>query len=519
MTDRISSSPTTTQTFGEPVGAAAPTEQPLGPVAQGPVAPPDAEVQSYDPLYMSGQALQQHAPSPPKQRVSTQPDAPPTVSVRALQTSRGSSSAQASLKDLTAALSKSNVFDADTFGKGLGTQLNVSFFDKGSHKTGFYKDLAAMLDRPKQTRAQIKRALSHLPQDMREEAVDAVMDKLTTKLCARIQDIMKRDVNQAAAQTKTRLAPYAGEDSTARAKLMHTLLEAKPALTKGQMVQQLQEVGVAKGDATTIAEGLVAASKDSAQRQAIAHVAAGGAPAGAQWEDGRFFDGAVRNLDQAMQSGFKDTLEHVDSVVKQMANDASKGDASFTNPLFERAKIKACKQLGISLKDGSGSSKAINEKIEDQKLSDETDAMVAGGIMCVAGLVVPGGIVAALVTGAMSSAPGVMIAQNNLDASRSGAAMGTNTQALAEANAKIRNNAVGSAAAGIGLGALGAGGKAVDASALGNAAQAIRTQHGAKALHGVAKEFVGPGAGLIADELARRRDSAAADKAVQEPDS
>lgn len=457
MADCISSStPSTVAYPATTEGASVSQPGAAAPMQAEQDSSPYNDVTANDPFLQSKQALERHAPSPPRQESSREAGAPPMVSVRDLQSQR-SAPGQASLRDLAGALSKPDVFDESTCedSKGLGTQLNVSFFDRGAQKTGFYKDLAGMLDDPAKTRATLSKSLAHLPPDVRGEAVDAIMDKVTNKLCGKIQDIMKRDVNAAAATAKATLEPYCGDDPSARAKLMHNIIETTPALSRAQISRELQGAGLSSDDAKSLASGLIKAKADPAQRAAIGEAARGGDLSSEQWSKGYVTDGAVRNLSEDLQAAFEDTSEHIDLVVTQMSSDASRGDATFTNPLFERAKHDACAQLGISLKDGSGSARAIHGKIDDQKFVDTRDAVVSTLIMGAASMAVPAGLVAGLVTGAIASAPGVMVAQDNLDASRGGVVTGTNDEALVSAQKKNRNDAIDGAVLGWGWGLRG----------------------------------------------------------------
>ncbi len=358
----------------------------------------------------------------------------------------------------------------------LGSSDLALYFDGQYKEKSFGPGLRDMLNSPASTRKAIANALTQLPEAERADAAKAIMEKLETRLCGEIQRDMNTAVNQCADIARAEVSPFCDADPKMRAKLIHGL--ATSDLSRAQIQANLQKAGIDPGTASGLSQDIAALQKkcqgnDSVQYALEDAVKHGNFDA-PQWENNTLErDGELRQIEEDLQKAFIDVRDGIDTLKTQADNDQIQGDRMFSNPLFEKAFDQACEQRGI--KPGSNARKMLDERMADQKKSDKHEAYLCTAIMATASLAVPGGLAVAMGTGAVSSAPGVLVAQETYVANKGGYASGT-SDAKAVARARHdRDVDVGMAIVGLVIGAAGNASKgAAGTSALDDAMSSVK---------------------------------------------
>lgn len=347
------------------------------------------------------------------------------------------------LDELAARLGNAEVFDLATCRPGgqIGTQLNASFFDGRSGDV--YAAVRDMLEHPGETRTALHAALAHIPASERGQAVDTIMDKLANKLCERIQQDMSKQVNFAINVAQAEIAPFCQKDPGARHALMSALLHSDAS--KSEVRASLESVGIDPSDSEDIAERILDVRANKEQMAAFDDAIKHGDFGSEHWDSGTIYDGDLLNLEQAIHDAFDTMHDNMESVREQLSNDRPRGDASFVNPLFEKAFLNACANEGIDLKH-SKVGKMLEERIETRKARDTAEAHVSNGILIITSAVAPG---SGVITGALTGGLSTSNQQQALRAARGGARLGLVEQSYVDGQKSKRNYEAGSAIFGI----------------------------------------------------------------------
>lgn len=389
------------------------------------------------------------------------------------------------------------IFTAETFQstRALGAQLNVSVFDKlGSSadpKTGanpMILGCKGLLEDKAALRDKLESSLTHLPAADRGPAADAIIQKLEDKLCGVIQSDTAKIVTAQVEVAKGKISPFCAKDSPERVQLAAGLVNAQPPLSETAISKRLEKVGIPPSEASDIAAQLVNVRQDPAL---VAQLNAGlkGDKSGEGWHKGVVYDGALKNLDEALQDGFKENMRGLNRVATQVGNDNARGDAMFTSPLAEQALKHVLNANGInpSEKATSGADQLIHERTQSRSNREFAEGLACSTILMLASLTAPGmGTLAGMALSGMSAAPGIMISQDRYDAAEAGQFAGTNSaETAADARSK-RNLEVGMGVLGIALAGVGGqvAGKFKDARLLNDVDDAVKALHSDKiALH------------------------------------
>ena len=113
-------------------------------------------------------------------------------------------------------------------------------------------------------------------------------------------------------------------------------------------------------------------------------------------------------------------------------NDVSRGDATFNNPLYDSLRKESAQRYGIDLSNANSPTSAmIHTRVTDQKLRDDVEQLAIVFIMAAASIL-SFGKTGDVIGGGVD----VLVANHKADAAQAGVFVGTNSQAVANREAR-----------------------------------------------------------------------------------